>query len=188
MKHGARRDPSHRLEIMSGFMSGEVARSLELLRVIDGTVEALVYTRRNMEALSEACDSLILRATTENLEGEPLDEVLPSLIEARSYSVAAHDIMLFKWRSAQESPELEPDDCVADAYEQVIVAIDGLTSRMDRLMVEVNLHISQSQMTPLERKQARKRPAFLLSQGALNAIAKSGAEHLADLGKKNRVR
>ena len=66
MKHGARRDPSHRLEIMSGFMSGEVARSLELLRVIDGTVEALVYTRRNMEALSETCDSLIQRAATES--------------------------------------------------------------------------------------------------------------------------
>ena len=176
MKVGSIHVKPHPMEIMSGIMSGEAARSLELLRAIDGTVEALVYTRRNMEALSETCESLIRRAKTDSMEGEPLvEEVIPSLVEVQSSSRIALEIMQSKCRGARTAPELGADDGVVEAYEQVITSITGLISRVDTLMSTINERLAQSRLSPLERKLARQRPSFL----ARDVLDKVMKEHTA---------
>lgn len=122
MAQGERHANHHRLEVMSEFMSGEVARSLQLLSAIDGTVEALVYTCRSMEALSETCESLIFRAETENLDGEPLEvDVLPWLEKAQRSSITARSVMAIKLHNTLAAPELDGDDCVVEAYSRSLV-------------------------------------------------------------------
>ena len=188
MKVGSVPVKPHPMEIMSGIMSGEAARSLELLRAIDGTVEALVYTRRNMEALSETCESLIRRAKTDSMEGEPLvEEVIPSLVEVQSSSRMALEIMQARCRIARLTPELGADDGVVEAYEQVIASIVGLISRVDTLMNKVNERLARSRMTPLERKLERNRSP-LISQDTLDSVARGNAAFLIELGKKSRAK
>lgn len=176
MRQGERHVNHHRLEVMSGIMRGEAARSLQLLSAIDGAVEALIYTRRNMEALSETCESLIRRATTENMDGEPLtDEVIPSLVQVQGSAKMALEIMQARCRQAQITPNIEADDGVVEAYEQTIASIAGLIARVEILMSKVNERIVQMKMTPLERKLARQRPSFL-ARDVLDKVVK---EHTA---------
>jgi len=134
MKAGNLPAKPHPMEIMSNIMTFEAARSLDLLRVIDGTVEALVFTRRNIEALSEACDKLLVRADTEALAGENLEsEVIPSLEKVQDSLHLMCSVLSHKQAAAHEAPELEAEDGVADAYDQVIEAATTLNSKVENL-------------------------------------------------------
>jgi hypothetical protein len=75
-----------------------------------------------MEALSETCESLIFRAETENLDGEPLEvDVLPWLEKAQRSSITARSVMAIKLHNTLAAPELDGDDCVVEAYSRSLV-------------------------------------------------------------------
>ena len=134
MAHGERHTTHHRLELMSSIMSGQAARSLELLRAIDGTIEAMVYIRRDMEALSESCESLLSRANTEDLEGEPLEsEVVPSLEKVQDYLKDSHIVLCERLDAALHAPELEADDGIVEAYERTIGSVEELNTKVEQL-------------------------------------------------------
>lgn len=134
MKAGSIPAKSHPMEIMSNIMTFEAARSLDLLRVIDGTVEALVFTRRNIEAMSEACDKLLSRAESEPLTDEKLEsEVIPSLEKVQDSLHLMRSVLGHKQAAAHKAPELESEDGVTDAYDQVIEAASTLNSKVETL-------------------------------------------------------
>lgn len=134
MKAGRISAKPHPMEIMSTIMTSEAARSLDLLRAIDGTVEALVFTRRNIDAMSEACDKLLLRAKNEPLADERLEsEVIPSLEKVQDSLRLMRLLLAHKQAAAHESPELESEDGVSDAYDQVIEAASTLNSKVETL-------------------------------------------------------
>ena len=134
MAHGERHTNNHRLELMSGLMRGQTARSLQLLREIDGTIEVMVYIRRDMEALSESCESLLSRANTDALEDEPLEsEVVPSLEKVQDYLKDSHLVLCERLDVARRAPELEADDGIVEAYEQTIGSVEELNSRVEQL-------------------------------------------------------
>lgn len=185
MAFGTGQNGASRFEIMSNFMSGETARSLELLRAIDGTIEALIYIRRGMDALSETCESLTHRAFSEIVEGKSMADTVKGLGEARDHSLRALTVMQTKRQAACSAPELADDDGVTEAYDQVVESISGLISRIERLIAVVTEQVAALKMTPLERKQARNR-APLLRQETLNSVAKSNADFLKGLGQASR--
>lgn len=134
MKAGNIPAKSHPMEIMSNIMIFEAARSLDLLGAIDGTVEALIFTRRNIDAMSEACDKLLLRAENEPLTDEKLEsEVIPSLEKVQDSLHLMRSVLTHKQAAAHEAQELEPEDGVTDAYEQVIEAAFTLNSKVETL-------------------------------------------------------
>jgi hypothetical protein len=134
MKAGNIPAKSHPMEIMSNIMTIEAARSLDLLEAIDGTVEALVFTRRNIDAMSEACDKLLFRAENEPLTDEKLEsEVIPSLEKVQDSLHLMRSVLSHKQAAAHDAPELESEDGVADAYDQVIEAATTLNRKVETL-------------------------------------------------------
>lgn len=134
MKAGSIPAKPHPMEIMSNIMTFEAARSLDLLGAIDGTVEALVYTRRNIDAMSEACDKLLVRAENEPLTGEKLEgEVIPSLEKVQDSLHLMRSVLSQKQAAAHKALELESEDGVVDAYDQVIDAASTLNGKVETL-------------------------------------------------------
>lgn len=134
MISGAVLSRTHRIERMSDFMRGETVSSLALLRDIDGTIEALILVRRNMDALAEAAEQLCGRVNTELLEGKALElDVVPSLEQSQDALHGMVEVMEYKLEAARCAPELNADDGVVDAYEQAINAVLILNSKVEKL-------------------------------------------------------
>ncbi|MFV3368438.1 hypothetical protein ACNFH5_09675 [Pseudomonas sp. NY15435] len=124
---------SQRMERMSEYLNCETARSLELLRQIDGTVEALVLLRRQMDALSEAFGSLLSRFNNNPPTGPiPEDVVVPTLEESQDSLRKMHAELARRSACAKADTVLTLDDGVVDAYEQAIDAVISLNQVIEQ--------------------------------------------------------
>lgn len=157
---------SQRMERMSEYLNCETARSLELLRQIDGTVEALVLLRRQMDALSEAFNSLLSRFNTNPpAEAIPEDVVVPTLEESQDSLRKMHGELERRKACAKADPDLKTDDGVVDAYEQ---AMDSVIS--------LNLVIEQTRWALLEHNadsEGPHEPQLLQSDEEIDSFIRS---------------
>lgn len=75
-----------RMERMSDYLRGEAVRSLDLLRQIDGTIEALVLIRRQMDGFNELVGSLTKQVHDQKSGTYTEDELIPSLSNPKTFS------------------------------------------------------------------------------------------------------
>lgn len=125
---------SERMERMSEYLSCETARSLELLCQIDGTVEALVLLRRQMDALSEAFGSLLAHFNSNPpAEALPEEVLVPTLEKSQDSLRITHVELGRRLKAARRAPELKNDDGVVEAYEQAIGSVMNLNHTIEQV-------------------------------------------------------
>lgn len=112
-----------RMERMSDYLRGEAARSLELMRDIDGTIEALVLVRRQMDGCREAVESLIKMVNGSTKGAFSEDEIIPSLEQSQELLKKLDEDFSRKLAAAKCAPELRSDDGVDDAYVEALNAV-----------------------------------------------------------------
>lgn len=123
-------DHSRSMELMSEHLRGSTARSLDLLRKIDGTIDALIMTRKEMDALREAFEGL-LRSLEDAVA--PLCEktTIPALEQSQESLKALYVDLTQRCVAARRAPELRPDDGVVEAYEEVIESVAALNQEIE---------------------------------------------------------
>lgn len=129
-----------RMERMSDYLRVEAVRSLDLLRLIDGTIEALVLMRRQMDAFNETIGSLITQVigSKDCLYAE--DEILPSLEQAQDTLAKVYSDLEKRLGFAKSAPELRSDDGVDDAYLQAITSVLSYNAAIERLRWSILEH------------------------------------------------
>lgn len=122
-----------RMERMSDYLRSEAVRSLDLLRVIDGTIEALVLMRRQMDAFNEAIHSLIAQVLVAKNCVFTEDEIIPSLEQSQDILAKIYADLEKRLAYAKAAPELRSDDGVDDAYAQAINSVLNYNAAIEKL-------------------------------------------------------
>lgn len=122
---------SYSMELMSQHLRVSTARSLDLLRDIDGTIEALVMTRKEMDALREAFDGLLSKLY--DVQASLCErKTIPALEKSQDSLRRMAQDLRGRLVAAQRAPELRPDDGVVEAYEEVIDSILALNAKIEQ--------------------------------------------------------
>jgi len=134
-----------RMERMSDYLRSEAVRSLDLLRVIDGTIEALVLMRRQMDAFNEAIQSLIAQVVSAQECVFTEDEIIPSLEQSQDVLAKIHADLEKRLGFAKKAPELRSDDGVDDAYGQAIASVLSYNAAIEKLRWTILEHNADMQ-------------------------------------------
>jgi len=129
-----------RMERMSDYLRVEAFRSLDLLRQIDGTIEALVLIRRQMDGFNELVESLIKQVHEQTAGSYTEDELIPSLEQSQDILKRLHADFEKRLGCAKDAPELKSDDGVEDAYGEVIESLLRYNDAIERLKWSVLEH------------------------------------------------
>ncbi|KPA87318.1 hypothetical protein PF66_06228 [Pseudomonas asplenii] len=129
-----------RMERMSDYLRGEAVRSLDLLRQIDGTIEALVLMRRQMDAFHEAIQSLNATVLSAKNCFFKEEEIIPSLEQAQEILAKIHSDLEQRLVAARKAPELRSEDGVDDAYAQAINSILSYNAAIEQLRWNILEH------------------------------------------------
>ncbi|MDU8542933.1 hypothetical protein [Pseudomonas syringae group sp. J248-6] len=129
-----------RMERMSDYLRGEAVRSLDLLRQIDGTIEALVLIRRQMDGFNELVGSLIKQVHAQASGTYTEDELIPSLEQSQDVLKRLHADFEMRHKCAKDAPELKSEDGVEDAYGEVIESLLRYSDSLERLKWSVLEH------------------------------------------------
>ncbi|WGK92559.1 hypothetical protein [Pseudomonas migulae] len=129
-----------RMERMSDYLRGEAVRSLDLLRVIDGTIEALVLMRRQMDAFNETIHSLIAQVLVAKNCAFTEDEIIPALEQSQDILAKIHADLEKRLNYAKSAPELRSDDGVDDAYAQAINSVLNYNAAIEKLRWSILEH------------------------------------------------
>ncbi|TKD32592.1 hypothetical protein [Azotobacter chroococcum] len=115
---------------MSDHLRGVTARSLDLLKAIDGAIEALVMTRKEMEALRDAFQGLHAKIIELDV---PICEksTIGYLEQAQDSLTATYSLLLPGLEAARKAPELKHDDGVVEAYEETIESVTSLNETIE---------------------------------------------------------
>lgn len=124
---------SEGMELMSDYLRCETARSLDLIRKIDGTIESLVLLRRQMDAFSEAAQSLANRVCLAPEVSLPEEDIIPALEQSQESAARIYKALQPKFEAAKNAPELDGDECVIDAYLQAISSVLSFNDTVERL-------------------------------------------------------
>lgn len=136
---------NNRMERMSDYLRGEAARSLALLRDIDGTIEVLVLVRRQMDVCHEAVDSLIKRVHDEQQVHFTEDEIIPALEQSQDLLQGLHDDFAQRLSAARNAPDLYRDDRLDEAYTQAVSAVTCYNDAIERLKWSILEHNADMQ-------------------------------------------
>lgn len=121
---------SYTMEVMSEHLRGSTARSLDLLRHIDGTIDALVMTRKEMDAQREAFEGILPKLS--GVPGKLCEkETIPAFEAAQDSLRRLVRNLRPRLDAARRAPELRADDGVVEAYEEVIEAALALNSKIE---------------------------------------------------------
>lgn len=109
-------------------------RSLDLLRDIDGTIDAIAHHCRLFNGAQAAFDavakSILAGAAIREIRE---DEIIPVLEGLQDNLVKSHGESLEKMQCAIRDPRLRDDDGVVDAYRSLIESLASLNSAAERL-------------------------------------------------------
>ncbi|QGW22911.1 hypothetical protein GOM96_18545 [Stutzerimonas degradans] len=120
------------MELMSRHLCFSTARSLDLMRDIDGTIEALVMTRKEMDALREAFEGLLPKVCEASVVLCEKKTIPAFEASQDSLRRMAQDLRV-RLTAARRAPELRPDDGVVEAYEDVIDSISALNAKIEEI-------------------------------------------------------
>lgn len=124
--------PSREMEAVSDYLRGASARSLDLLRTIDGTIDALVLTRREMDALSEMFEGR--RQQVFELDAALCEkQTIPALEQSQESLLSLIAELESKHHAAVVAPELRNDDGVVDAYEEALTSARILIDKIEQM-------------------------------------------------------
>jgi len=115
-------------------MGAGAVRSLDLLRVIDGTLDSLLHHTQLFETAEQAFTNIthaIQSGSSENVIPEA--ELIPVLEKLQNSLVASHADCTRKMKAAISDPRLCDEDGVADAYAALLQALDALNSATETL-------------------------------------------------------
>lgn len=122
---------SYSMEVMSEHLRGSTARSLDLLRNIDGTIDALVMTRKVLDAQCEALSSRLTKLSS--IPGVLCEkETIPALEASQESLRRMAESLRPGLEAARRAPELRADDGVVEAYEELIAAVSGLNQEVEK--------------------------------------------------------
>lgn len=121
---------SDSMELMSRHLCFSTARSLDLMRDIDGTIEALVMTRKEMDALREAFEGLLPKVSDVSVVLCE-KQTIPAFEQSQDSLRRMTQDLRARLNAARKAPELRPDDGVVEAYEEVIDAIFALNAKIE---------------------------------------------------------
>lgn len=124
---------------MSDHLRGATARSLHLLKAIDGTIDALILTRKEMDVLREAFQGL--HAKIIELDAPICEKsTIAHLEQAQDSLTATHSLLLPGLDAARKAPELKHDDGVVEAYEEAIESVLALNGTIEHLRWSILEH------------------------------------------------
>ena len=122
---------SYTMEVMSEHLRGSTARSLDLLRNIDCTIDALVMTRKVLDAQREALAAVLAKlyeVPGALCEKETIPALEASQVSLRRMAEGLRPML----ESARRAPELRADDGVVEAYEELIAAVHALDEEVEK--------------------------------------------------------
>lgn len=109
-------------------------RSLDLLREIDGTIDAITHHCRLFNGAQAAFDTvarnILSGAATREI---PEDDIIPVLEQLQDSLVTTYAESKAKMQCAIRDPRLRDDDGVVDAYRTLLQALDSLNSTTEKL-------------------------------------------------------
>ncbi len=123
-------------------VEAQAQRSLELLRVIEKTVENVVGMSKVFEGIAEGARDL----ATKIVAGDEKAELDPDgkNVEVFATGQAVCEALLARFErclaSARADAMLHEEDGVAEAYEQAIAAVRDLGGAMEELIVAITVH------------------------------------------------
>lgn len=123
---------SQGMEAVSDYARGETARSLTLLKEIDGTIDAMIMIRKQLDALAGMFESQ--KEKIMQLEAHICEkETIPALEQSQDTLSSMYEFISRGLDSAKNSIQLNHDDGVVDAYEDVLESIVLLNSTIEQV-------------------------------------------------------
>lgn len=123
-------------------VEAEAQRSLELLRVIEKTVESVIGISKVFEGIADSMRDLAARIVAGGEEAELDPDGKNVQIFATGQAVCESMLTRFErcLASARADTMLREDDGVVEAYEQAIAAVRDLGGAMEDLIVAITVH------------------------------------------------
>lgn len=139
----------YELDYLRRSVADYTARSLELLRAIEETIDslgALAEQARVFAGLfSKEAERIISATRPGDVILDPDLTVEDALLEAERAIAGLHERLLEKRAAAHRAPELSTDDGVGEAYDEAIAQVADLHNAIDRLRAALGEHDAEAQ-------------------------------------------
>jgi hypothetical protein len=123
------------------------ARNLELLRVIEDTVDCLVADSNLLRSICEAYREIQSKLTFNDAEIDPSGRTRAALEKASDSCVRIHNDAKARHLSAIRDPLLRSDDGVVDAYSEFMTVVNELHDTIEELSEWIAVHDAVLQPT-----------------------------------------
>lgn len=109
-------------------------RSLDLLRDIDGTIEAVTHYTNLFETAEREFSKARVAVASGHAENQiPEEDIVPILESLQDKLGKAYPYYQAKMECAIDDPRLSDDDGVVDAFENLLQALDALNNTTEML-------------------------------------------------------
>ena len=116
------------------------ARNLELLRIIEDTVDCLAADSNLVRSIAEAYKEIQAKLTPGDNEIDPSGRTRAALEKASDSCVRIHNDAKARHLSATRDPQLRSDDGVIDAYSELMTVVDELHDAVENLSEWITVH------------------------------------------------